>query len=524
MKHYIKNIQIDNNTYLNKFDIDQNNLTELLNKITNNNTILSINYENNTLSIYTENPINLNKFTSSFKINNTETMIPLINESTISLEELYEIHKRILNKIKEEIKDKIQKITNQNEYKYYLTYINGTISNSGIIIINYQNEKIATLTENDIIFKDKSSLHKMMKGYFDLYSFFEVLKDQLKDIFQKYSYLFHNKNKIVKSINSNLLIIITLEGIIIKNKYYDPLSFDSINIINDNKEKIVFNINDLAPEIKNERYELNQEKKEIINMLSKNLNVDTKEKISLAEIINILSKIEEPLSTYNICEVSEKKSIYLKIKNINNHERSITLYYNNLMLTDFIYNNKAIFFENKYSNEAYELMKNNNLLKKICFYVYDLNKTLLNEIKKEYIQEIMNNNQNNNEHLISINDLIQIIKKYIEEGFINKESLQYILYNNMIITSIYKKFEIAIFSTKLLYKYCDCGEFYYDYFDKKIDPIINDFLVEEIQKIGIEEFNSKLLIEKPYKLLEALEEEKKEKQKVNQKKRFGLFN
>ena len=275
MKHYIKNIQIDNNTYLNRFDIDQNNLIELLNKITNNNTILSINYENNTLSIYTEKPINLNKFTSSFKINNIETMIPLINESTISLEELYEIHKRILNKIQKEIKEKIQKITNQYQYKYYLTHINGTISKSGIII-NYQNEKIATVTENDIIFKDKSSLHKMIKGNYDLYSFFEVLKDQLKDIFQKYSYLFHNKNKIVESINSNLLIIITLEGVIIKNEYYDPLSFDSINIINDNKEKIVFNIHDLAPEIKNERYELNQEKKEIINMLSKNLNADTK--------------------------------------------------------------------------------------------------------------------------------------------------------------------------------------------------------------------------------------------------------
>ena len=160
-------------------------------------------------------------------------------------------------------------------------------------------------------------------------------------------------------------------------------------------------------------------------------------------------------------------------------------------------------------------------MKIICFYVDDLNKTLLNEVKKEYIQEIMNNSQNNNEYLISINDLIQIIKKYIEEGFINKESLEYIMYNDFIITPIYKKFEIEIISTNLLYRYCDRGEFYYDYFDKKIDPIINDYLVEEIQKIGIEEFNSKFLIEKPNKLLEALEEEK---QKVNQKKRFRLFN
>ena len=110
MKHNTNNIQIDDNTYLNRFNIEQNNLIELLNKITNNNTILSINYENNILSIYSEKPINLNKFTSSFKINNIETMIPLINESTISLEELYEIHKRILNKIKREIKEKIQKI------------------------------------------------------------------------------------------------------------------------------------------------------------------------------------------------------------------------------------------------------------------------------------------------------------------------------------------------------------------------------------------------------------------------------
>ena len=162
MKHNTNNIQIDDNTYLNRFNIEQNNLIELLNKITNNNTILSINYENNILSIYTEKPINLNKFTSSFKINNIETMIPLINESTISLEELYEIHKRILKKIKREIKEKIEKITNQYKYKYNynLTDINGTISNSEIII-NYQNEKIATVTENDIIFKDKSSLHKM---------------------------------------------------------------------------------------------------------------------------------------------------------------------------------------------------------------------------------------------------------------------------------------------------------------------------------------------------------------------------
>ena len=45
MKHYIKNIQIDNNTYLNRFDIDQNNLIELLNKIKNVLTNLSKNDE-----------------------------------------------------------------------------------------------------------------------------------------------------------------------------------------------------------------------------------------------------------------------------------------------------------------------------------------------------------------------------------------------------------------------------------------------------------------------------------------------
>ena len=151
MIHKTKNIQVDDNTYLNRFIINQNNMIDLLNKIAKNNTVLSISYENNTLSIYTEKPININEYKTTLKINNTETMLPLINESTISLEELYEIHKRIIKKMQIEI---TQSLSQKNTFTNYLEF---KINNNGIIIY-YNKEEIATATETDIIFKDKKSL------------------------------------------------------------------------------------------------------------------------------------------------------------------------------------------------------------------------------------------------------------------------------------------------------------------------------------------------------------------------------
>ena len=526
MIHKPKNIQVDDNTYLNRFIINQNNMIDLLNKITKNNTVLSISYENNTLSIYTEKPININEYKTTLKINNTETMLPLINESTISLEELYEIHKRIIEKMQIEI---TQSLSQKNTFTNYLKF---KINNNGIIIY-YNKEEIATATETDIIFKDKKSLSYIINeiekmGYknIEFNSIFVFIKNQLSKIYQKYSYL--NQNKIIESINSNLLVIITLEDIIINNKDYDPLSFDSINIVNNNKEKIVFNIHDLPPEIKNERYELIKEKKEIINMLSEKIEDDNNnQKVSLAEIINILSKIEEPISTYDICEVFNGNNIYLKIKTTNNSEKIITLFYDNLILTSFILKNNTLFFEDKYSNERYELMKKKNLLKKITFSTFNLSNILLNEISKEDIKEVLNNYQDNtDESLISINDLIKIIKNYTEEGIIKKENINNII-EEMKLSSSYKRITVYIINNKVLLY--DIGKTSIRYFYITNEIYYNwgypNEVTEEIQNIGIEEFNSKFLIEKPYKLLEALKEEKeKEKQKVNQKKRFSLFN
>ena len=530
MIHKTKNIQVDDNTYLNRFIINQNNIIDLLNKIAKNNTVLSISYENNTLSIYTEKPININEYKTTLKINNTETMLPLINESTISLEELYEIHKRIIKKMQIEI---TQSLSQKNTFTNYLEF---KINNNGIIIY-YNKEEIATATETDIIFKDKKSLsyiinvtEKMVYKNIEFNSIFVFIKNQLSKIYQKYSYL--NQNKIIKSINSNLLVIITLEDIIIKNKDYDPLSFDSINIVNNKKEKIVFNIHDLPPEIENERYEVIKEKKEIINMLSEKIKDNNNQKVSLAEIINILSKIKEPISTYDICKGFNGNNIYLKIKTTNNSEKIITLFYDNLILTSFILKNNTLFFEDKYSNERYELMKKKNLLKKITFSTSNLSNILLNEISKEDIKEVLNNYQDNtDESLISINELIKIIKNYTEEGIIKKENIKNII-EKMKLSSSYKRITVYIINNKVLLY--DIGNTSIRYFYITNEIYYNwrypNEVTEEIQKIDIEEFNSKFLIEKPYKLLNALEEEKerekkeREKQKVNQKKRFVLFN
>lgn len=81
MEHNTKNIKISDNIYLNYFTIEQNNLINLLNKITKNNIVLSMMYENNTLSIYTQNPISI-KEKVNIEIKYEETMIPLINETT----------------------------------------------------------------------------------------------------------------------------------------------------------------------------------------------------------------------------------------------------------------------------------------------------------------------------------------------------------------------------------------------------------------------------------------------------------
>ncbi len=528
MEHNTKNIKISDNIYLNYFTIEQNNVINLLNEITKNNIVLSMMYENNTLSIYTQNPIST-KENINIEIMYEETMIPLINETTISLQELYEIHKRIRDKIQ----DEIEKSINSNEtLNFYNKYFSFNIKNNGIIIYYIEDnirKEIAFATEKDIIFKDNNSIQEMRKLDYskrykniEFYKYFTFMKNQLTNIYQKYNYFFQSNN--IKSINSNISITITPEDIKINNVSSNNIPLELINLINNNSEIIIFYIHDLPKEILNERNEFNKEKDLIFTLLS-DKRKEYERNISLKEIINKLSIIKEPLYTYlNCCEFHNQdkpeNNIDLIIKSINDSEKKITLYYDNFILTSFIVKNNTIKFDNTFYKERYELMKKYNLLEKINYPTNYLDDKIANELIKEDIEKIMNDDQDNkNENLISINDFVKIINNYDEE-LKNKIDIDYKL------TSSFKRIDVYLINlTKLEYSHSGSTLFTYDF--RKNEIIIkkwNNNINEETQKNEIEKFISKLLIEKPLNLIENLEKEK-EKQIQNQKKnRFKFFN
>ena len=534
MEHNTKNIKISDNIYLNYFTIEQNNLINLLNEITKNNIVLSMMYENNTLSIYTQNPISI-KEKVNIEIKYEETMIPLINETTISLQELYEIHKRIRDKIQDEIEKSINSNKTLNFYNKYFSF---NIKNNGIIIYYVEDnirEEIAFATEKDIIFKDNNSIQKMRKLAYskrykniEFYQYFTFMKNQLTNIYQKYNYFFQSNN--IKSINSNISITITPEDIQIDNLNSNDISLELSNLINNNSEIIIFYIHDLPKEILNERNEFNKEKDLIVTLLSDKIK-ENESNISLKEIINKLSIIKEPLYTYlNCCEFhnqdKQENNIDLIIKSINDSEKKITLCYDNFILTSFIVKNNTITFDNTYYKERYELMKKYSLLEKINYPTNYLDDKIANEFIKEDIEKIMNDDQDNkNENLLSINDFIKIINNYDEELKNYDEKLKNKKNTYYKLTSSFKRIDVYLIdSTKLEYSHSGSTLFIYNFrkdeiIIKKWDNNIN----EEKQKNEIEKFISKLLIEKPLYLIENLEKEK-EKQKVNQKKKFGLFN